>query len=128
MTAAVSVKRLAVNSRPHGRWAMILSPKDRQPTTAALLEIAATRFLRSVGEKRKGGSVSPLRVSRCESQSVSSRCGQRSRDLPAAQTSRRACLIERRAHLFLQHFQQRGRSQINHPILKAAGDGEVLSK
>jgi hypothetical protein len=45
--------------RRDGR-ATILLPEDKHPTTAALLEMLARRFLRSVGEKREDGSVSPL--------------------------------------------------------------------
>src|SRR5262249_4185248 len=48
------------------RLATILLPEDRQPTTAALLEMPARRFLRLVGEKREDGSGSPLRAGRYE--------------------------------------------------------------
>ena len=40
--------------------ATILVQEDKQPTTAALLEMPARRFLRLVGEKMEDDSVSPL--------------------------------------------------------------------
>jgi hypothetical protein len=59
---AISSSEMTVGFCPSavaGR-AIILFREDRQPTTAALLEMSARRFLRSVGEKRKDGSVSLL--------------------------------------------------------------------
>src|SRR6266481_2245043 len=55
--------RLDGQSLSGGR-ATIPLPEDRQPTTAALLETPARRFLRLVAERRKDGSVSLLHACR----------------------------------------------------------------